>query len=148
MTPLHTVGLTHADLPHLRRLAQACLHRDGGLPRFADETMLRARLLRDRSVGLRLPDDDTLIAAAGIGFVDEEATTSGMVHPGMRRRGLGRRLLGWAIGEAGTARLRVETESWSADTEALYSALGLVRNFAEYVMRHDLRDAPDLAIPS
>ena len=63
---------------------------------FAGDAMLDSRLLRDRTIGLRL-SDGTLAAAAGIGLQKETATTSGMVHPTMRRRGIGDQLLRWAI---------------------------------------------------
>ncbi len=114
---------------------------------FAGEAMLGSRLLRDRTIGLRLPDG-TLAAAAGIGLEEGTATTSGMVHPTMRRRGIGERLLRWAIDEAGDATLLVSTESCSGDADALYARHGLVRIFAESVMRHDLLDVPVVALPS
>ena len=90
------VGLTPADLPDPERLARGCLDGDGGFPSFAHETMLDSRLLRDQTSGLRLADG-TLAAAAGIGHKEGTATTSGMVHPTERHRGIGNRLLPWAI---------------------------------------------------
>lgn len=110
------------------------------------EPMLRARLLRDRTIGLRLPDGK-LIAAAGIGHREATAATSGMVHPMMRHQGIGGRLLRWALEQAGDAALLVETESCSDDAEALYARHGLIRTFAESVMRHDLVDVPKVALP-
>lgn len=108
---LSSAELTPADLPDLQCLARACLDRDGGLPMFADEAMLSSRMLRDRAIGLCLPDGcdgiegpdgldgtgGTLVAAAGISLGGDEAVTTGMVHPAMRRRGIGDRLLRWAI---------------------------------------------------
>ncbi len=152
---LSPAELTPADLPDLQRLARACLERDGGLPMFAAEAMLGSRMLRDRAIGLRLPDgcdgcdgpDGTLVAAAGISLGGDEAVTTGMVHPSMRRQGVGDRLLRWAIAEAGNAALRVDTESCSRDADALYARHGLVRTFAETVMRHDLQTVPAVPLP-
>ena len=112
---------------------------------FAEETMLGSRLLRDRTIGLRLPDG-TLVAALGIGLGDR-ATVTGMVHPTIRRQGIGGRLLRWAIEHADNAALLVETESCSDDADALYVRHGLVKTFAETVMRHDLVDLPVVAFP-
>ena len=147
--------LSPADLPDLQRLARACLERDGGLPMFAGEAMLGSRMLRDRAVGLRLPGGSDgpdgpggmLVAAAGISVGGDEAVTTGMVHPTMRRQGIGDRLLRWAIAEAGSAALRVETESCSRDADTLYARHGLVRTFAETVMRHDLQTVPAVPLP-
>lgn len=141
-----TVVLSTVDLPDLQRLAQACLDQDGGLPLFAEEAMVRSRVLRDRTIGLRLPDG-TLAAVAGLGFRGDTAVTTGMVDPTLRRRGIGEELLRWAIEQAGDAALMVETESCSADAEALYARHGLVRTFAETVMRHDVQDVPAVAVP-
>lgn len=113
---------------------------------FAGETMLGSRLLRDRTIGLRL-SDGTLVAAAGISLGTDEAAATGMVHPTMRRRGIGGWLLRWAIEQAHTAALVVETESCSSDADALYARHGLVRIFAETVMRHDLVAVPVVALP-
>src|SRR5688500_7604018 len=101
---------------------------------FAGETMFGSRLFRDRTIGLRLPDG-TLAAAAGIDLGEDEAAVSGMVHPTMRRRGIGGSLLRWAIEQANNAALLVETESCSRDADVLYARHGLVRIFAETVMR-------------
>ena len=147
MTALVAFELTRADLPDLQGLARACLDLDGGLPMFAGEAMLDSRLLRDATIGLRLPDG-TLAAAAGISHADDTATTSGMVHPTMRRRGIGERLLQWAIQEAGDAAIQVATESCSADADALYARHGLIKNFEETVMRHDLQDVPVVGLPN
>ena len=146
MASAKRVALSAADLPDLRRLAQACLNQDGGLPLFAEEAMVRSRVLRDRTIGFRLPDG-TLAAAAGLGFRGDMAVTTGMVHPTLRRRGIGEQLLQWAVGQTGHDALMVETESCSADADALYARHGLVRTFAETVMRHDLQVVPAVAVP-
>ena len=146
MTSPDPVELCTADLPDLQRLARACLDEDGGLPMSADEAMLASRVLRDRTIGLRLPDG-TLAAAAGLGSRGDTAVTTGMVHPALRGRGIGEQLLRWAIDRAGGVAVMVETESCSADADALYARHGLVRTFAETVMRHDLQPLPAVAPP-
>ena len=132
--------LSEADLPALQRLAQACLDADGGLPAFAEIPLLRARLLRERTVAVRR--DGELLAAAGLSRRDGQAVTSGLVAPSARRRGLGTQLLIWAEEGAGSDILTVATETCGPDAERLYARHRLVRTFAEWVLRHDLRDLP------
>jgi mycothiol synthase len=137
--------LTPADLPDLQQLARACLDRDGGLPRLAEARLLRARLLREVTLAIR--EAGALVAAAGLTVEGAEATTSGMVTPAARGRGLGTRLLAWAEERAGHAPLTVVTESCGPDAERLYARRGMVRTFAESVLRHDLRDLPAVEQP-
>jgi GNAT superfamily N-acetyltransferase len=137
--------LTEADLPALHRLAQACLAVDGGLPLLAETRMLRSRLLREQTVAIR--EDGALLAAAGLDVDGDRATTSGLVAPHVRRRGLGTHLLTWAEDEAGQAALTVATESCGPDAERLYARHGLVCTFAESVRRHDLQALPSVGPP-
>ncbi len=143
---MSTEPLTEADLPALRGLAQACLDTDGGLPMFATAPMLRSRLLRAQTLAVR--DAGRLVAAAGISVEGATATASGMVAPHVRGRGVGSRLLDWTDDQAGDARLTVATETLAPDAERLYARHGLVRTFAEEVMRHDLQAVPVVAAPS
>ena len=138
--------LTEADLPALQALARECLDRDGGLPAFADPPMLRARLLREQTLAVR--EAGRLVAAAGVTVDGATATASGMVAPGVRGRGLGSRLLRWTEDRAGGAALTVATETLGPDAERLYARHGLVRTFAEEVMRHDLEAVPLVPAPS
>ena len=138
--------LTEADLPALQALARECLDRDGGLPAFADPPMLRARLLREQTLAVR--EAGRLVAAAGVTVDGATATASGMVTPGVRGRGLGSRLLRWTEDRAGGAALTVATETLGPDAERLYARHGLVRTFAEEVMRHDLEAVPLVPAPS
>ncbi|MGC5017058.1 GNAT family N-acetyltransferase [Micromonospora sp. DT47] len=132
-------------LAALTELAEACLAVDGGLPLFARTPLLRARLLQDRTLGVW--HEGSLVAAVGVGTAGQPATSTGLVHPAWRERGLGSRLLRWADEQADDADLLVTTESWSPGAEALFTARGCERTFAESVLRHDLHALPDVARP-
>ena len=100
--------LSKADLPALRRLAQACLDADGGLPLLTETAMLRSRFLRKVTVAIR--EDGELLAAAGLDVDGDRAITSGMVAPSVRGRGLGTHLLTWAEDGAGKQRNYLASE--------------------------------------
>ncbi|MCX4474730.1 GNAT family N-acetyltransferase [Micromonospora sp. NBC_01655] len=138
------VGEQH--LPALTELAEGCLVADGGLPLFARPPLLRARLLQTRTLGAW--HDGRLVAAVGVGTGREPATSTGLVHPGWRGRGLGGRLLDWAGEQAGGAELLLTTESWSPGADALLVARGFERTFVEWVLRHDLAALPDVPSPA
>ncbi|MFU8854016.1 GNAT family N-acetyltransferase [Micromonospora sp. SL1-18] len=129
----------------LTELAAACLAVDGGLPLFARTPLLRARLLQTRTLGVW--HDGGLVAAVGVGPVREPATSTGLVHPAWRGRGLGSWLLSWAEEQAGDAGLLLTTESWSPGADDLFTARGFERIFTEWVLRHDLDALPDVARP-
>ncbi len=135
-----------SELPALRELAEACLAADGGLPLFASDDLLRARLLAGRAIAGR-DEDDQIVAAAGLHGDDAGMTTCGLVHPARRGEGLGRLLLGWAVREAGDRPLTVVTETSSPGAESLYARHGMAEVFAERVLRHRLVDLPDVAAP-
>jgi GNAT superfamily N-acetyltransferase len=137
--------LSTADLPALRRLAQACLDADGGLPLLTETAMLRSRFLRRETVAIR--EDGELLAAAGLDVQGDRAITSGLVAPSVRGQRLGTHLLTWAEDGAGKAALTVATESCGPDAERLYARHGLVCTFAETVRRHDLHSVPSVGPP-
>jgi mycothiol synthase len=134
------------DLEGLRSLAAACLEADGGLRILTEDGMLRSRLLHGATLAAR-DTDGRIVAAASVLVRHGAATTTGLVHPERRREGLGRRLLDWAVDEAGDAPLTVLTETCSPGAEALYASAGLTRTFAELVMRHRLDTLPEVAAP-
>ncbi|MET8906449.1 GNAT family N-acetyltransferase [Micromonospora sp. NPDC004551] len=132
-------------LAELTRLAEACLAADGGLPLFARTPLLRARLLQTRTLGAW--HDGGLVAAVGVGLGGQPATSTGLVHPDWRGRGLGGRLLTWAGEQAGDADLLLTTESWSPGADVLFTGRGFERTFTEWVQRHDLHAIPSVARP-
>lgn len=139
--------LTESDLPPLRELALTCLRADGGLPLLADEPMLRRFFLDGTGIGGRDETGD-LVAAAGV-WADRSGRRSatGLVRPSARHQGLGAQLAAWAAEHSGGSLLRVVVESTSAETDPFLRGLGLVRTFAEHVMRHDLREVPVVRRP-
>ncbi|TDC00985.1 GNAT family N-acetyltransferase [Micromonospora fluostatini] len=132
-------------LAALTDLAEACLTADGGLPLFTSPPLLRARLLQTRTLGAW--HDGRLVAAVSVGTTSEPATSTGLVHPAWRERGLGGRLLRWVHEQAGDADLLVTSESWSPGAHALLTARGFEPTFAERVLRHDLTALPEVAPP-
>jgi GNAT superfamily N-acetyltransferase len=140
-------SLTDDDLPALTHLAQCCLERDGGLPLLSTESMLRQLFLGGASIGGRDETGD-LVAVASV-FVDGSGyrTASGLIHPSARGQGLGPQLVAWCREHAHGARLRVVAETTSADSDRFFTATGLRRTFAEYVMRHPLVDVPRVRRP-
>ncbi|SCL17647.1 mycothiol synthase [Micromonospora rhizosphaerae] len=131
-------------LAELMELAEACLAADGGLPLFAQPPLLRARLLQTRTLGAW--HDGGLVAAVGVGTAGQLATSTGLVHPAWRGRGFGSRLLSW-VEEQADADLLLTTESWTPGAEALFTAFGFERTFAEWVLRHDLTALPEIVRP-
>lgn len=129
----------------LAGLAEACLAADGGLPLIGQPPLLRARLLQTRTLGAW--HDGGLVAAVGVGTARQPTTSTGLVHPDWRGRGLGSRLLSWAQEQAGDADLLLTTESWSPGADALFTAHGFARTFTEWVLRHDLTALPKVPRP-
>jgi ribosomal protein S18 acetylase RimI-like enzyme len=151
-------AVTWAPLPFeddadLVALAARCLAADGGLPLAADPAFLRRRWTTPGTLNIQARTGAGLLVAAGAlrpGTTGSGATFVGLVDPDGRGRGLGARLLDWGLDEA--ARVpgpaTVETESLTAEAEALFAARGLRQVFAEDVLRVDLtRAMPDPAVP-
>ncbi len=147
MATLAWSPLSERDLPSLRELALACLAADGGLPLLADTPMLRRFFLDGSGIGGRDETGD-LVAAAGV-WTDGggRRSATGLVRPSARHQGLGRQLAAWAAEHSGGSLLRVVVESTSPETDPFLHGLGLVRTFAERVMRHDLVEVPVVRRP-
>ena len=147
MATTEWVSTTESDLPALRELAEACLKADGGLPQLADEPMLRRFFLSGAGIG-GYDDTGDLVAAAGV-WIDRTGRRSatGLVRPSARHAGLGTQLAAWSGERSGGNLLHVVVESASPETDSFLTRLGLVRTFAEQVMRHDLVDVPVVRRP-
>jgi mycothiol synthase len=130
------------DVGELVELAGRCLEADGGLPLAADPSFLQRRWAGSEAHGIQERDGaGTLVAAGAVRPTSGQAgaTFAGMVDPGARGRGLGAHLLDWGLSEAARrpGQVTVETESLTAEAEALFATRGLRQVFAEDVMRID-----------
>ncbi len=147
MATLAWSPLSETDLADLRDLALACLAADGGLPLLAEEPTMRRMFLEGVGIGGRDETGD-LVAAASVRVAPTgPRSATGLVRPSARRQGLGAQLAAWAAEHSGGRLVRVATETTSPGTDSFLRGLGLVRVFAEHVMRHDLVDVPVIARP-
>jgi mycothiol synthase len=141
-------SLNEDALPQLRALALACLDEDGGLPLFSEDGLLHARLLGESTLCAR-DRSGRVVGVASLSSSESGTTTSGLVHPQHRGRGVGHRLMSWAVEKAeGAGPLTVLTETSSPAAEEMYAGFGLKQVFAELVMRHDLASLPAIQAPS
>lgn len=148
----------------LAALAAACLTADGGLPFAADEEFVQPRFLPaapGTSLGGFSPVG-ILLAAAAVRPDPEtrqrRALIAGMVHPDHRGQRVGAMLMRWSItqGEALLAggkpgapqSLVIATEMLTDAAARLYAQYGFAQEFAEDVMRRDLRrPLPEAPLP-
>jgi len=148
----------------IARLAAACFAVDGGLPFAADEAFVQPRFLpaaSGTSLGGFSPVG-ILLAAAAVRPDPEtrqrRALIAGMVHPDHRGQRVGAILMHWSItqgeallagGEPGAPRrLVIATEGLTAGAARLYERFGFAQEFAEDVMRCDLRrPLPEAPLP-
>lgn len=147
MSTLAWAPLGDADLPALSSLARSCLRADGGLPLLTGEGMLRRLFLAEPGIGGRDETGDLVAAAAVFADTGGRRTATGLVRPSARHQGHGAQLVAWCVERSGGQPLRVLTETTSPDTDAFLRRFGLVRSFAEHVMRHDLRGVPRVRRP-
>ncbi len=148
-------GLTATDLPALTALYVRALARDGGQPFAADEWLLRGWYVEGVQDTLAAFEGDRLVGACAWRYVtkagERHAAIVGQVAPEWRRRGIGGRLLDFALDGADPgAPVMVETESLAAGADTLYRSRGLTCVFAEDVMTISLASAtpgpPDVAV--
>ncbi|HWF80457.1 MAG TPA: GNAT family N-acetyltransferase [Streptosporangiaceae bacterium] len=142
--------LTACDLPGLTRLYARALERDGGSAFADDELLLRRWFIDGVEDSLAVLDADRLIGACAWRYVSSGgercAVVVGQVDPDERRRGIGGRLLDFALDGAGAGvTVRVETESGCGGADALYRSRGLVCVFAEDLMTCQLADGLPVA---
>ena len=136
--------------PELLALAERCLQADGGMPLATDPGFLARRWAAPGVVAFALRGDDGALLAAGAARpAGDGAVFTGLVDPAARSRGLGARLLDQGLaaaadlspaGHNATPRpiITVETESLTADADALFASRGLRQTLAEHVQRIDL----------
>jgi ribosomal protein S18 acetylase RimI-like enzyme len=134
------------DLVALAELATACLDIDGGLPLLAEEETLRRHYLSGVSIG-GWDETGDLVAAASIFADGEGRVATGLTHPEVRSQHYGVDLVRWAREHAGGARLKVLAESTWPDQGELFADAGLIRVFAEHVMRHRRKQVPRIPLP-
>lgn len=145
-------------------MAAACLTADGGLPFAADEGFVQERFLPP-APGTTLGAFDpvgTLFAAASVRpdppTQKAHALIAGMVHPELRRQSVGARLLRWSVDQsrsllakithADPPRLVIATEGLTDAAARLYARYGFAQEFAEDVLRRDLRQPlPEVPLP-
>lgn len=139
--------LDEADLPGLRRLAQACLAEDGGLPLLMQDETLRSRLLAGPGIAARDELGEVVAAAGLVHDPDGGMTALGLVHPSFRRLGIGGQLVRWAREQLDGRPVRIVVEDLTDSADDLLRENGMVQTFAETVMRHDLSDIPRVKIP-
>ncbi|MGE5286101.1 MAG: GNAT family N-acetyltransferase [Micromonosporaceae bacterium] len=131
--------LTTSDVPALVALYADALVVDGGQPFAGDEPLLRRWYVDEIEQSLAAFHGDPLVGACArrhAGTRDgPRSVIVGQVAPDQRGRGVGTRLLDFALGGADAAMpVRVETESLTVAADALYRSRGLRRVFAEDVM--------------
>ena len=144
-------ALAGGDLPALAALATRCVAADGGLPVAASPVFLARRYAGDGVASLGGFDPaGVLVGAAAVRPVDGGyGAVAGQVDPASRGRGLGSHLLDWGLARAAERREvpRVETEALTPEADRLYTSRGLVRTFAEDLMRRDLAGPAALRAP-
>ena len=139
--------VTAADLAALHHLAACCLERDGGPapPRGRDDA---AALLPQRA-GHHRHRRDRRRRRGGLGLPSTAPGTGrppGWCTP-PRAAGPRTRAVRVLPEHSGGSLLRVAVETSSPEWEEMVAELGLVRTFAEHVMRHDLLDVPRVRRP-
>jgi mycothiol synthase len=145
VTGLSWRPLGDADRTAVADLAARCLGVDGGQPYaadpgFLDHAYFDGALTHAAWAGSRL---------VCVGTLQRGDTTTGLVHPRWRRRGLGTHAFCWADEAARDAPLTAETEMLSDGAHALYLSRGLSQVFAEDVMQlAGSVQAPTAAIPA
>jgi mycothiol synthase len=167
--PPHTPGLTWrslqpADQDAITALSAACQAADGGQALIAAHAYIQApgADTPPRATIGAFDMDGQLVACAAVwlGQTPERAQANmlGQVHSRQRGRGIGTFLLSWSIAQAQallavtpsdrTRGLCLTTESLTPAAERLYQRFGFTQQFAEDVMRRDLRAAlPDAPLP-
>lgn len=150
------------DLEMIIVLNKTCLSVDGGLPFLFEPDIIQSRYFPERSgnvIGALAPEG-RLAACNAVHLVSAsgppKVSIVGLVHPEMRRKGIGTYLMHWSQTEArrlftdsvpanhgalidDTQRMmQIATESLTEPAHHLYLAHGFTCVFDEWVMRYDL----------
>lgn len=125
--------LADTDLPAVTELARECLSVDGGQPfaasvGYLSECYLGGAYTHAGFSGARLVCVSSVRSGEG-------KTTTGLLHPAWRRRGIGSSAFDWARDRAGGTGLVAETETLNAGAHALYLSKGLHQVLEEDVMQ-------------
>ncbi|HHU10454.1 MAG TPA: GNAT family N-acetyltransferase [Intrasporangiaceae bacterium] len=147
MAILQWGALTPDDREAVRELAQICLDHDGGLPQLVEDSFVDKYFFGDDTIAAR-DDLGELVAVASLTY-DEAGNrlASGLVHPSMRRQGIGEQLVAWGRKESQGLPVKIVAESMSPEAESLFASSGFSRTFAEYVMFHDLSHISRVLLP-
>jgi mycothiol synthase len=153
-------ALQPTDQDAITALSAACQAVDGGQALIAAD-----RYLHEAGAGTSIgafKAQNQLIACAAVWPEqtpqEQRANILGQVHPDERGRGVGTFLLSWSSAQANAllsetpsnhARvLRLTTEALTPAAEQLYQQFGFTQQFAEDVMRRDLRlELPNAPFP-
>lgn len=146
MVQLEWAPLTDDDLPAVAELAGACLAVDGGLPALTQVDYLR-RLFRSGPGLLGRDVTNDVVAAAALFLDSGVPAVTGLVHPSIRRAGVGEQLAEWVRGQSPDHPLRLVIENDSPAALEFASRIGLVLTASERVMRHRLKQVPHISRP-
>ena len=142
-------GLSEGDLADIRRLEKICANDE------VRDMKLNWEMLQNRPAAeindLLYYEDSQLVGFWGLYLIDpkhKEIEITGMVHPGYRRRGIGRQLIARAL-ELCTARdasrVLLITERSSVSGTEFAKAAGFCYAVSEYRMRFTEADSPELS---
>ncbi|BBZ72034.1 mycothiol synthase [Mycobacterium paraseoulense] len=135
--------LTADEQRQVRELISAATEFDGVAP--VGEQVLR-ELAHDRTGHLPITEADEIVGYLNLSRDTDAAMAELVVHPRVRRRGLGTALARAALAET-AGRNRFWAHGTLEPAQATASALGLVPVRELLQMRRTLRDAQDLADP-
>jgi mycothiol synthase len=156
--------LTMQDAPRVHHLLLACADADADpCPRTEDAVRERMQRggLNDDSRAIENPSHEMIAVAmvrCDLSLLPQiRVFLEGCVHPGVRRRGHGTRLLDWAEARARAAccghadtrpvTLRIDTDYVTPDTVAFLEHHGYHLQVAEQDMRRGLDAVPDIPLP-
>ena len=145
MADLSWRRLDDNDQQSVTELARDCLAADGGQP-FAASSWFVGRCYFSGAV-TRAGFAGTRLVCVSSLRPGDAAVTTGLVHPGWRRLGVGGLAFDWAAEAAGQAALIAESEALGEGAHALYLSKDLSQVLAEDVMQLAAATQPHPARP-